>query len=110
MGLPLPPGSLNFSQGIDSFDEAGSWFEGLQAGYNRMLANRIVVGAEADVSFAAFPNPTTGLSIGGTSALPGGASFSENVFFSGTLRGRIGYAPGNWLFYGPADWPGPATN
>ncbi len=99
-GAPLAAGSLNFSQGIDSFDEAGSWFEGLQAGYNRMLANRIVVGAEADVSFAAFPNPTTGLSIGGTSALPGGASFSENVFFSGTLRGRIGYAPGNWLFYG----------
>jgi high affinity Mn2+ porin len=99
-GAPIAAGSLNFSQGIDLFDEGGSWFGGLQAGYNRMLANRVVLGAEADVSFPPFPKPSTGLSIGGVSALAGNASYSENVFYSGTVRGRIGYAPGNWLFYG----------
>src|SRR5215471_3550402 len=27
------------------------------------------------------------------------ASYSETVLHSGTVRGRIGYAPDNWLFY-----------
>jgi high affinity Mn2+ porin len=35
-----------------------------------------------------------------SSASIGLASYSEQVEFSGTVRGRIGYAPGNWLFYG----------
>jgi high affinity Mn2+ porin len=99
-GTPLALGSLNFSQGIDAFYEAGSWLEGLQIGYNYALQNRIVIGAEADASFPPFPAPITGLSIGGsTSLLKGAESYSENVFASGTLRARIGYAPGNWLFY-----------
>ena len=34
-----------------------------------------------------------------SSALIGQASYQEQVEFSGTVRGRIGYAPGNWLFY-----------
>jgi high affinity Mn2+ porin len=97
---PIASGSLNFSQGIDPFYETGSWFEGLQIGYNYALQNRIMIGAEADASFPAFPAPITGLSVGGsTSLLKGAESYSENVFASGTLRARIGYAPGNWLFY-----------
>ena len=66
-----------------------------------MLPNRVVVGAEADASFPSFPNPD-GMSIGGTStfsSLIGAESYSETVLSSGTVRGRIGYAPGNWLFY-----------
>ena len=54
-----------------------------------------MLGAEADIS---FPN-----SLGGTSILLSGttglASYAEQVEMFGTLRGRIGYAPGNWLFY-----------
>jgi high affinity Mn2+ porin len=103
-GTPLASGSLNFAQPIDLFKESGSFFEGLQIGYNYMLANRIVIGAEADASFPSFPNPVTGLSIGGASTFSspplGAESYSENVLASGTLRARIGYAPGNWLFYG----------
>ena len=34
-----------------------------------------------------------------SSASIGLASYSEQMEFSGTLRGRIGYAPGNWLVY-----------
>jgi high affinity Mn2+ porin len=93
-------GSLNLAQSIDIFKESGSFFEGLQIGYNYMLANRLVIGAEADATFPALPDPVTGLSIGGASKLLNGAeSYSENVLTSGTVRARIGYAPGNWLFY-----------
>ena len=60
------------------------------------------MGAEIDASFPSFPN-SAGISIGGSSALfvpSGGAeTFSETVLSFGTVRGRIGYAPGNWLFY-----------
>jgi high affinity Mn2+ porin len=95
-------GSLNLAQPVDTFDEAGSFFEGLQAGYNYMLPNRVVIGAEIDASFPAFQN-LAGISTGGisnfTSPTLGAASYSETVLSSGTVRGRIGYAPGSWLFY-----------
>ena len=100
---PGVSGSLDLAQPVDSFAETGSFFEGLQAGYNYMLPNRVVVGAEIDASFPAFQN-LAGISIGGisnfTSPTLGPASYSETVLSSGTVRGRIGYAPGNWLFYG----------
>jgi len=101
-GLPAVSGSLNLFLPPDSFDEAGSFFAGLQTGYNYMLSNRVVVGVEADASFPAFQN-LAGLSIGGTSnfnsPVLGPASYSETVLSFGTVRGRIGYAPGNWLVY-----------
>jgi high affinity Mn2+ porin len=99
---PFASGSFGLFQQIDSFKQTGSFFEGLQAGYNYMLPNRFVVGAEADASFPSFPN-LNGISIGGSSTLvapaAGAESFSETMLAFGTLRGRIGYAPGNWLFY-----------
>ncbi|MFZ0571637.1 MAG: carbohydrate porin [Rhodomicrobium sp.] len=101
-GARIASGSIDLAQPVDSFNEAGSWFGGLQTGYNYMLANRLVIGAEADATFPAYPNPA-GLSIGGTSAFSsprGPESYTENLFATGTVRARIGYAPGNWLFYG----------
>jgi len=99
---PGVSGALDLSQPIDTFAETGSFFEGLQAGYNYMLPNRVVVGAEIDASFPAFQN-LAGISIGGisnfTSPTLGPVSYSETVLASGTVRGRIGYAPANWLFY-----------
>jgi high affinity Mn2+ porin len=104
-GAPDISGSLNLFRPFDPFTEAGSFSEGLQVGYNRMLANRVVLGAEADVSFPAFPD-LAGISTGGiatfVSPLLGPESYSETVLHSGTLRGRIGYAPGTWLFYATA--------
>ena len=95
-------GSLDFSQGFNSWNEGGSWFEGLQAGYNYTLANRVVLGVEADGSFPAYQN-LSGISIGGVTnfASPsfGAGSYSDTLIASGTARARIGYAPGNWLFY-----------
>jgi len=99
---PNLSGSLSLFQPFNAFDEAGSFFAGLQAGYNYMLPNRLVIGAEADASFPNFPN-LAGISIGGTSTLSapsvGQETYSETVLSFGTVRGRIGYAPGNWLFY-----------
>jgi high affinity Mn2+ porin len=94
-------GSMSTALPIDTFDETGSFFVGVQGGYNYMLANRWVLGAEVDASFPAWPN-LGGISVGGTTNFdtPGGLeTYSETMLSSGTVRGRIGYAPGHWLFY-----------
>ncbi|MBV9374903.1 MAG: outer membrane beta-barrel protein, partial [Alphaproteobacteria bacterium] len=95
-------GSLNLQQPLDTFDEAGSFFGGFQAGYNYLLPNRLLLGAEADASFPTFPN-LSGISIGGTATFNsptlGPETYSENVLAFGTARVRLGYAPGNWLLY-----------
>jgi high affinity Mn2+ porin len=96
-------GSTNLFQTIDTFDEAGSFFAGLQGGYNYMLPDRFLIGAEVDATFPSFLNPLSGISVGGTSNFTsptlGPVSYSETMLASGTARARIGYAPGNWLFY-----------
>ena len=92
---PSLAGSLAFFNPYDAFTGTGSDFLGMQAGYNRMLASRILLGVEADVSFPSVLGSTQTMS----SALIGQASYQDQVEFSGTLRGRIGYALGNWLFY-----------
>ncbi len=101
-GSPSLSGSFSLFQPYDAFTDNGSYFGGVQAGYNYMLPNRFVIGGEVDVSFPAFPN-LADISIGGTSTLVspavGTESYSETALAFGTLRGRIGYAPGNWLVY-----------
>ena len=96
-GSVVALGSVSLAQGYDGNNQGGSWFNGLQLGYNRMLSNRVVIGVEADASASSFQN-YYGNRIGNTVPV-GGNIYSDNVFASGTVRGRIGYAPGNWLFY-----------
>jgi high affinity Mn2+ porin len=95
-------GSLNLYQSYDAFTGTGSWFGGAQIGYDYMLPNRVVIGALADFSAPSWQN-LDGVSIGGistfTSRIVGNESYNETVLDMGTIRGRIGYAPGNWLFY-----------
>ncbi|MBV9628700.1 MAG: carbohydrate porin [Xanthobacteraceae bacterium] len=95
-------GSLNMFQRYDAFTNFGSWFAGVQAGYDYMLPNRIVLGVQADVTAPSFQS-LNAISIGGISTFVsptlGQESYSETVLDMGTVRGRIGYAPGNWLFY-----------
>src|SRR5579862_5216158 len=96
---PAQSCTLDLFNGFNGFNGTGSYFEGFQAGYNYMLTSRWLFGVEADIS---FPN-----TIGGTStfvsATTGTASYAEQVEFSGTLRGRVGYAPNlgstHWLIY-----------
>jgi high affinity Mn2+ porin len=101
-GAPSISGTVDLFEGFDAFKDTGSFSQGLQAGYNFMLPNRVVIGAEADVTFPGFPN-AAGISVGGSSSLVsptlGAETYGETVLTSGTVRGRIGYAPGNWLLY-----------
>jgi opacity protein-like surface antigen len=48
-------GSFGLFQPLNAFDETGSFFAGLQMGYNYVLPNRFIVGVETDASF-----PSTG--------------------------------------------------
>jgi len=93
-GMPLS-GSFDLAHGYNAFKGTGSYFAGLQAGYNTMLPNHILLGVEADIS---FPNTIDG-SQTFSSFSAGTASFAEQVQFFGSVRGRLGYAPGNWLIY-----------
>jgi high affinity Mn2+ porin len=101
-GLSPTAGTLNVFLPLNSFFESGSFLAGVQTGYNYMLSNRVVIGVEADASFPAFPN-ADGLSMSGSSsfnsAVIGPATLSETALSFGTVRGRLGYAPGSWLFY-----------
>ncbi len=99
---PTQSGAFDVFRSFDAFAATGSYFAGVQAGYNYMLPNRVVLGAVADLSLASFQNKQ-GLSIGGISTLTapgiGVESYSETMLAFGSLRGRVGYAPGNWLVY-----------
>src|SRR4051812_17701925 len=68
---------------------------GLQAGYNFQLPSKIVLGLEADVT---FPNYIQGNSVISMLATAKSWVFDQ-MDFVGTLRGRLGYATGPWLFY-----------
>jgi high affinity Mn2+ porin len=100
--MPSVSGSLNLFQPIDSFSETGSFFTGQQAGYDYLLPSRLLIGAEIDASFPSF-RILAGISIGGTSTFSsqslGPERYSETMLSFGTLRGRIGYPPGNWFLY-----------
>ena len=101
-GAPPIAGSLSMYQSPNAFYESGSWLMGVQGGYNYMLHNRMVLGVEADATFPTFQD-LSGLSTGGItnfiSPTLGPVTYSETMLSSGTVRARIGYAPGNWLFY-----------
>lgn len=101
-GAPPVSGSLDMYRSPNAFYESGSWLMGVQGGYDYMLHNRVVLGVEADATFPTFPD-LSGLSTGGitsfTSPTLGPVTYSETMLSSGTVRARIGYAPGNWLFY-----------
>ena len=62
---------------------------GYQAGYNRQLANHVVLGVEADVSFGS-PLDAPRLVA---------APFNTTFDYIATARGRAGYAVGTWMPY-----------
>ena len=88
-------GTLDLFQGYNFSTGKGSYLLGFQAGYNYMLPSRVVLGAEADVSFPSVLGASQAIA----SPLIGQAIYRDQVQMSGTVRGRIGYAPGHWLFY-----------
>lgn len=64
---------------------------GGQFGFNWVAVPNWLLGIEADVS---------GADLNGTATYIGRAQFNEKVDAFGTVRGRLGYAANNWLFYG----------
>jgi high affinity Mn2+ porin len=94
--VPTLNGSINLFNSFDAFKGAGSYFVGMQAGYNYMLPSRFLIGFEADFS---APNTLAGAQTI-SSALIGQASYNDTLLQFGTARGRIGYAFDRWLVYG----------
>ena len=88
-------GVLNLGKAHDFSSGTGSYAIGFQGRYDYMDASHHVFGFEGDVW---FPNTLSGNQTFSTLAV-GTATYSETVQFSGTLRARLGYAAGNWLFY-----------
>jgi high affinity Mn2+ porin len=88
-------GTLDLFNGFDVFKGSGSFFAGLQGGYNVVLPSRLLLGIEADAS---FPNTLAGTATA-MSAMTGTAGFNDMVLHSGTVRVRVGYALDRWLLY-----------
>lgn len=87
---PLPQQGVFFPHSITGL------IGGYQAGYNLQLANKWVLGVEADISF------TSTLDL--PKLVP--APFNTTFDYFGTARARVGYAFGTWLPYvtGGAAW------
>src|SRR5215813_10761625 len=62
---------------------------GYQIGYNRLFANHVVLGVEAD---ATFTSPLDQSALGRMPPVP----FNTTLDYIGTVRGRVGYAFGMW--------------
>jgi high affinity Mn2+ porin len=97
---PGSDGTVDFSNPYNFSTGTGSYLVGLHGGYSNMSPSRWLFGMEADVSFPNFVGGNQHFSSGAT----GVADYAEQVEFSGSVRGRFGYAPnlganGNWLFY-----------
>src|SRR5262249_9157098 len=76
-----------------STTDASRWGGGVQLGFDYMLPSRIVLGVAADVSSGGTRTTTV-------SDASGISANQTTVFDSETIRGRIGYAADNILFYG----------
>ncbi len=73
----------------------GSLSGGVQAGYNRVLPSRLLLGVEADLSFL---NALSADELAWFRTTPD-TDIAEKVEIMGTLRGRIGYAFDHWMVY-----------
>ena len=79
-------------------DSFGSLYGGLQAGYNYVLPSRLLLGAEADITFPNFQTGADGLIFTGGTVQ--GTTVTDQIDYIATLRGRFGYAFDRWLIYG----------
>jgi high affinity Mn2+ porin len=88
-------GVFDVGKGYDFSSGTGSYAIGFQGRHDYTDDSHHVFGVEGDIW---FPNTVSGKQTFTTAAV-GSATYSETVQFSGTLRARLGYAAGNWLFY-----------
>jgi opacity protein-like surface antigen len=76
----------------------GSLYAGVQAGYNFMVRSRVLLGLEADISFANYLSRDDEVTSRATPA----QILSDKVDYIATLRGRVGYTFDHWLIYATA--------
>lgn len=93
-------GTLDLFRRYDLFTGEGSNFAGFQARHNTVFRSGLLLGLEADIS---FPGNMSGLSTLATPSI-GAATYGDLVEMSGSVRARIGYAFGRWLYYGTAGY------
>jgi high affinity Mn2+ porin len=89
-------GTLSDPDPIASSSSFSSLYGGLQAGYNYVLPSKLLLGAEADITFPNFLENGV-IFKGGTAQ---GTSVTDQIDDVATLRGRIGYAFNRGLIYG----------
>jgi outer membrane immunogenic protein len=78
---------------------AGGFLVGGTVGYNHQFHPNWVVGVEGDLGYADIQARANSSAPGFTSSTKVGI---DGYF--GTIRGRVGYAMGPWLFYGTGGW------
>jgi outer membrane immunogenic protein len=80
--------------GSNSYNSSGGLI-GVTAGYNWQFSNPLVIGLEGDLAWA---------NIKGDDAGSGLALDESRYRWLGSVRGRLGYAANNWLFFGTGGW------
>ncbi len=70
----------------------GTFYGGVQAGYEQHFASRLMLGLELDMSFANYSDLANVLSYRAT----GTGSANEQLEYLASLRGRAGYDVGSW--------------
>jgi high affinity Mn2+ porin len=93
-----PPGTPS-TGGVGLYGQDGQFgplFGGFQAGYNHVFSSGLMLGAEAVFSFPDKMNSDLPLSFSAV----GPSVVNDKIEIFGSLRGRIGYAFGDWLIYG----------
>jgi high affinity Mn2+ porin len=102
-GGPALNGSFDLPFGFDFMGGWGTYFAGLQAGYNHVFPSRLMLGFEADIS-APNSDVLVPYSVRGsqtvTSPLSGQVTYGEAVIHYGSARARVGYAFDHFLLYG----------
>ncbi|UPK40702.1 carbohydrate porin [Bradyrhizobium sp. 186] len=87
--------ALNDGAGINDNGVFSGMIGGVQAGYNYRLNSGWLVGVEGDFS---FPNYMISNSIVSFLATPAN-TVTQQWDYTASLRGRVGYTSGAWLFY-----------
>jgi len=97
-GLGRGTSTLSDPNPFSAGDSFGSLYGGVQAGYNYVFPSRLLLGAEADITFPNFQTYADGLIFTGGTAQ--GTTVTDQIDYIATLRGRFGYAFDRWLIYG----------
>ncbi len=121
---PLAPGWTGFYIGANAgggigtassdFSAAGSTFAsvdnslkggvaGGQAGYN-WQSGPMLYGIETDIQWSNAKGTLSAPCVPGLCGLALTASYTQEVSWFGTVRGRLGYATNGWLLYGTAGY------